>query len=136
MTRFFQFSVFILCLNAWGQDSLNCMFSTDTVSNIQYVTLPETEPEFPEGFSKLIDFIISNTEYPESIACGAGIIYVSFIIMPDGTIENVTVVRAYDPKVGEAVRKAVEKMPNWLPGTCSGETVPVKFTLPINIHLK
>lgn len=129
--------VFLICCPAitYGQDSLDCNFELDSISGIQLVAIPEKGPEFPGGLEEMNNFLINAMELPCSPTCDAGSVYLSFIILTDGTVSNVHIVRAYDQRLGEAAKNAIEKMPKWLPAECNGKQVPVRFTIPVHINL-
>ncbi len=89
---------------------------------------------------KIIQFIQENVKYP-AIAREEGTegtVYIQFVIDKDGSITNPKVVKT-PPNglvLGEESLRVVKLMPKWVPGKQEGETVKVKFTLPIKFQLR
>ena len=96
-------------------------------------------PQFPGGVQALLAYINSTVKYPkEAITDGKqGRSIVSFVIMKDGTIDNVAIAKSAGSDIldQEAIR-VVKSMPKWEPGTIKGKPVNVKFNVPIQFRLK
>lgn len=96
-------------------------------------------PQFPGGVQALLAYINSTVKYPkEAMAEGKqGRSIVSFVIMKDGTIDNVAIAKSAGSDIldQEAIR-VVKSMPKWEPGTIKGKPVNVKFNVPIQFRLK
>jgi protein TonB len=91
---------------------------------------------------KLLEFVYQNVRYPQ-IAKENGIegtVVVQFVVNPDGTVSDITLVRDIGAKCGdEAVRlvKLMNALPEkWTPGKQRGRPVPVMFTMPIRFKLE
>lgn len=98
----------------------------------------EQQPEFPGGMSALNQFVRDNLEYPE-IARKAGVegrVIVGFIVGRDGKIRDVQVMRGIGAGCDEEAIRVVREMPNWIPGKQRGNSVSVRFALPITFKLK
>ena len=98
----------------------------------------EDMPTFQgEGIERFRGFIGQNLKYPtlamENGICGR--VFVSFIVEPDGTVDNVKVVRGVDPALNMEAVRVVSSSPKWTPGSQRGKPVRVGFTLPINFML-
>jgi protein TonB len=115
---------------SFGQTNKQCQTTTDS-SGINYVTVPEIEPEFPGGMGEMFVFIESNVILPELEESAAGIVYTSFIINTDGTLSNFSAFKSFHPEYSKAAIDVLKKMPNWTPGKCNGEAVNVRYTLPL-----
>ena len=95
-------------------------------------------PYFPGGEGELLRYLASAIRYPV-LAREAGIegpVVLSFVILTNGKIDNITVLK--DPGGGcakEAVR-VLAAMPNWVPGEANGHPVKVRFYLPIRFELQ
>ncbi|MDO5571899.1 MAG: TonB family protein [Bacteroidales bacterium] len=101
-------------------------------------TVVEQIPEFVGGTGKLLEYMNNNVKYPE-LALKNGIqgrVMVSFVVNKDGSISDVEVVRGVDPLLDEAAVKAIQGMPKWIPGKQKGQTVRVKYTVPVNFGLQ
>ena len=90
---------------------------------------------------KLYDFLMKNMRYP-MIARENGIegmVYVQFVVEPDGSVSNVNVVRDVGAGCGEEALRIVNLMNDmperWRPGTQRNQPVRVLFTLPIRFQL-
>jgi|AGTN01.3.fsa_nt_gi TonB family C-terminal domain/TonB family C-terminal domain len=97
----------------------------------------ENPPEFPGGNEGLMKFLSENTKYPV-VAQENGIqgrVICQFIVMKDGTIEDVRVARGVDPSLDTEAVRVLRQMPEWKPGMQSGQAVNVRFTLPVVFKL-
>ena len=97
-------------------------------------------PEFPGGEPAMIRFIQKNTHVPfeyldEEIS---KTVYISFVVDSTGNIYEIKAANTIDayPKLADAARKTVTKMPNWIPGQQHGRNVAVRLTLPIKFSVK
>lgn len=130
VTIFVFFSNFI----AFGQDSLECKYSTDSTGVI-FVEAPEVEPQFPGGAKAMMEYIRNKLVFPSTCEHFAGTFYISFIIQSDGGITNVSVINSnLDSRFSEMLITLVANMPKWTPGKCQDQMVPVRYILPININ--
>ena len=98
----------------------------------------EEMPEFPGGAAKMMEFIQKNIKYPmmarESDIQGR--VFVNFVVEPDGSITNVTVMRGIGGGCDEEAVRVVESMPKWNPGKQRGTAVRCAFTVPIIFKLQ
>ena len=98
----------------------------------------EEMPEFPGGAAKMMEYIQKNIKYPmmarESDIQGR--VFVNFVVEPDGTITNVTVMRGIGGGCDEEALRVVQSMPNWKPGKQRGSAVRCSFTVPIIFKLQ
>jgi len=63
-------------------------------------------------------------------------VLVSFVVGETGDIMMPEIKRDIGGKCGEEALRVVSLMPNWVPGVHEGETVKVRFNLPINFRLQ
>ena len=98
----------------------------------------EEMPEFPGGAAKMMEYIQKNMKYPmmarESDIQGR--VFVNFVVEPDGSISNVTVMRGIGGGCDEEALRVVESMPKWKPGKQRGSAVRCSFTVPIIFKLQ
>ena len=98
----------------------------------------EEMPEFPGGAAKLMEYIQKNIKYPmmarESDIQGR--VFVNFVVEPDGSISNVTVMRGIGGGCDEEAVRVVNSMPNWKPGKQRGSAVRCAYTVPIIFKLQ
>ena len=97
----------------------------------------EEMPDFPGGTTKLTEYLAQNIEYPQEalVKCIQGRVFVNFIVEPDSTITNVSVVRSLGYGCDEEALRVVKMMPKWKPGKQHGKNVRVGYILPINFKL-
>ena len=65
-----------------------------------------------------------------------GRVFVGFVVDKDGSISNAKVLRPVNPYLDKEALRVVKSMPKWKPGVQSGNTVRVKYTVPINFSLR
>ena len=104
---------------------------------VDVYTIVEQMPEFPGGNEKMVEFISSNTQYPqEAKEKGVqGRVLVNFVVDTDGSITDVKVMRGIGSGCDEEAVRVVKSMPKWQPGRQRGEAVKVAFTLPFTFKL-
>ena len=98
----------------------------------------ETMPVFPGGAAAMMKFISENIQYPEAAKENGiqGRAICQFVINRDGSIVNVEVTRSTgEILLDEEAIRVIESMPKWTPGMQRGQSVRVKYTLPINFRL-
>lgn len=114
-------------------DSIESSTSDTTV-----FTVVDKMPEFPGGQQALFNYLRNNVKYPKTTQEQAieGRVVCQFVIGKDGSVNDVTISRSSGDKSldSEAIR-VIQSMPKWKPGILRGESVRVRFTLPINFHL-
>jgi len=98
----------------------------------------EVMPRFPGGDAALMKFLSENVRYPEEAQKKGiqGRVNMRFVITPDGTIEDVNVVKSLDPVCDQEAVRAVKAMPKWIPGKQNGKAVYVYYTLPVTFRLE
>lgn len=105
----------------------------------QWPKFPTDDPANPDGdintFSK---WVHANLQYPAELADMdiTGRVIVSFIVTEDGAASEVTAVRSPDKILSDETIRVVASSPKWQPGTQQGETVRVKFTMPVEFKLQ
>jgi len=97
----------------------------------------EYMPEYPGGVTELMNYLSKNTHYPAATKRDGiqGRVVVSFIVEPDGSISNVKLVRSVDANLDREALRVVSEMPKWTPGKQGGNTVRVRYSLPITFRL-
>ena len=60
-----------------------------------------------------------------------GNIIIEFVVEEDGSVADITVIRSSIKSISDDVVSIVKSSPKWTPGKQSGNTVRVKYTLPI-----
>ncbi|WP_294082748.1 M56 family metallopeptidase [Proteiniphilum sp. UBA5384] len=97
----------------------------------------DEQPEFPGGVNAMMQFLGENIRYPvEAQKSGIqGRVICNFLVMKDGSIDSVKVVRGVDPLLDAEAVRVLQSMPQWVPGKQRGEEVNVRFTVPIVFNL-
>ena len=98
----------------------------------------EQMPEFPGGEEAIREFVAKNIQYPQKAkdAGAYGRVFVGFVIEPDGSVSNVTLLRGIGFDCDEEAMRVVKTMPKWKPGMQRGKAVRVSYLLPIDFKLE
>ena len=110
----------------------------DDVVEQEIFKIVEEMPSFPGGEQKLMEFVGKNIKYPQ-IARETGIqgrVFVNFVVEPDGSVSNVSVLRGIGGGCDEEAMRVVKNMPKWKPGKQRGKPVRVQYMLPVNFKLQ
>ena len=107
------------------------------IDETEVFVVVDEQAEFPGGLEAMMKFLGENVKYPvEAQKNGVeGRVICNFVIMKDGTITDVNVVRGIDSLLDAEAVRVIESMPKWKPGKHRGEEVNVRYTLPINFRL-
>ncbi len=132
----------------YEKDSIRAVSPTDTDSNLPapdysedrvfYISEVENKPLFPGGEAEMYKWISSNIVYPLDAAEEGitGRVIVEFVIERDGSISDVIILRGRHPSLDNEAIRLVKAMPVWIPGYFNGNTVRVKYTLPIKFKIE
>ena len=96
-----------------------------------YYDIPYTQPSFPGGQVALLQYLKENVQWPDTESCVQGRVIVSFIVETDGSLSDIKVVKSLDHLFDNEALRVVKSMPKWIPGTQNGQTVRVKYTIPV-----
>ena len=111
--------------------------SNDTTEQIYMVV--EQMPEFPGGMGNLMIYLGENIKYPSKAKENQweGRTICQFVVEKDGSISNAEIVKSsgYQLLDVEAMR-VILNMPNWTAGIQNGDSVRVKFTIPVTFKLR
>lgn len=88
---------------------------------------------------KILAYFSENINYPEEAKAKGieGRVFISYIVEKDGNVTDVQILRGIpggEILDNEAVR-VVESLPDFNPGTQRGETVAVRYNIPINFTM-
>ena len=113
--------------------------ASEIVEEIAIFLPLEDMPKFPGGDMGLYDYIEKKVKYPSILRDVSlqGTVYVQFVVGKDGYVdkESIEILRTPHLKFSEEAIKAVENMPQWIPGKQRGKPVGVYFTMPIRFAL-
>ncbi|MCK9168078.1 MAG: energy transducer TonB [Bacteroidales bacterium] len=98
----------------------------------------ENQPEFPGGEAARLKYLSENIEYPQMAKESGiqGIVFVTFVVEPNGSISNVAILRGIGGGCDEEAVRVVQNMPSWKPGKQRGRPVRVRFNMPIKFTLQ
>jgi len=110
----------------------------EEVEEPEIFTIVEQMPSFPGGEEALFKFLGNNIKYPPIAKENGieGMVYVSFVVMEDGSIQSAKVVRDIGGGCGKEAMRVVKKMPKWTPGKQRGKNVRVQYNLPVRFQLR
>ncbi len=99
----------------------------------------EDMPTFRGGdVNKFREWVQRRVNYPQ-IAAENGIqgkVFLMFVVEPDGSVSNVTIMRGVDPALDNEAIRVVESSPKWSPGKQRGSEVRVRFSITVNFQLQ
>lgn len=106
-------------------------------SNSSHPKVNNRVPIFPGGDGSLDDFIEKNMEYPLSAKNDSveGRVFVDFIVNANGNISDVNVLKSVDYRLDEEAVRIVSKMPKWNSGINKGQSVAMRYAIPIDFSL-
>lgn len=117
--------------------SLQSSNDGDSISGGEYVgkvyDVVEEPPSFPGGQTALMSWLAENIHCPSTCKSISGRVVLSFIVETDGTLSNIQIERKLDTEFDEEFIRAVKAMPKWIPGKQNGQTVRVKYNMPLTI---
>jgi TonB family protein len=117
------------------------VFGNDSIGEVDappevYVYV-EVMAEFPGGKDAMMKFLSENIKYPTRARDKniQGKVIVQFVVNEDGSISDAQVLHDIGEGCGAEVLRVVSLMPKWNPGSQAGETVKVRFNLPVGFYL-
>ena len=124
--------------NALAETSVEqTTISNDTTEQIYMVV--EQMPEFPGGMGELMTYLGENIKYPSKAKENQweGRTICQFVVEKDGSISNAEILQSSGHELldAEALR-VILNMPKWTAGMQNGDSVRVKFALPISFKLQ
>lgn len=104
----------------------------------EFFVVVENQPRFPGGTEAMIQFLGDSIRYPKEAADKkiSGRVICNFVVMKDGSIDDVNVVRGVDPLLDAEAVRVLQSMPKWEPGKQHDQPVNVRFTLPVTFRLQ
>jgi protein TonB len=113
----------------------NLISGYDGMGSDEPFFLVEVMPAFRGGdINKFREWVQKRTNYPQ-IAIDQkiqGRVFLTFIVEPDGSVSNVTVVKGVDPIIDTEAVKAIEASPRWTPGFQRGQAVRVRYSMSLS----
>ena len=101
-------------------------------------TSVEQMPQYPGGDAALMKYVQSHIKYPPMAKENniQGKVIVQFVVLKDGSIGEVKIVRSVDKCLDKEAVRVVKSLPKFMPGRQNGQPVAVWYTLPVSFcHL-
>ena len=97
----------------------------------------EQMPVYTGGNQAMYEFLSRRMRYPSGPRrLGIeGTVYVSFLVMGDGSVADVKVERGIHPDCDKEAVRVISLLPGWVGGKQGGRPVNVRMVLPIKFHL-
>lgn len=102
---------------------------------IDWSTSVDVPPQFPGGNKKLYEFITANYKTPD-VKDLIGRVFVQFTVETDGSLTDIQSLRDIGFGSGEEAVRVMKICPKWIPAKRKGETVSIRYTLPIPVSYK
>ena len=104
---------------------------------IEYTGAIEEVAQYDGGEEKMFRFIQQNVQYPNEAKekNEQGSVYVSFVIMIDGSVTDIKIIKGVSDSLDAEAVRVIKKMPNWIPAQRYGIPVQSRCTLPITFRL-
>ncbi len=101
-------------------------------------TVVEQMPSFPGGEAALMQYLSKNIKYPPFAEENniQGRVICSFVVERDGSVTDIHIAKGVDPSLDKEAIRVVSGMPKWIPGRQNGQSVRVKYTLPVTFRLQ
>lgn len=112
----------------------------DLLLGDEALPISATKPVFSLGEAKLYEMIGENIVYPDAARRLniEGRVLLSFVVEKDGSISNLTVLKAPHELLADAAMEALRKIneePRWNPGKVDGRPARVRISLPVVFKL-
>ena len=95
-------------------------------------------PQFQGGEREMYKFFGKNMKYPTAALEEriSGIVYIGFIVGSDGVLRDHHILRGLHGSMDREALRVVRLMPPWQTGSHQGQTVPVKYYLPVRFTMR
>jgi len=95
-------------------------------------------PQFNGGMEGWGEYLQTALKYPDEARKNkiTGRVILSFIVLKDGSITDIKVLRGIGGGADEEAVRVVKESPKWKPGISKGEPVNVAYTMPIFFQLE
>jgi TonB family protein len=97
----------------------------------------EKDPEFQGGHDKLVQFLSKGIKFPGKAKrrIEQGTVTAQFIVMEDGSINGVDILKGVSPSLDEESIRVLKSMPTWAPGLTNGKPVRVALQVPFQYSI-
>jgi len=107
----------------------------ENISNV--FLFSEVDPEFQGGYNNLLKYLSSSVSFPGKAKRHEeqGTVTVQFVVMEDGSINGVEIIKGATPSLDEESIRVVKSMPPWTPGLTNGKPVRVVMQVPFQYSI-
>lgn len=119
--------------------SLGSFAQTDTTTiSSKVYDYVEHSPSFRGGQEALVNFILTNINYPTQAEYHLieGIVYTTFIVEEDGTLSDIEAIDSLGYGFDKEAIRLLQMMPPWNPARNYNQAVRARFSIPIEFSLK
>lgn len=99
----------------------------------------EQKPKFNGGSANEFSRWVNQRVVYPAICIENGVqgkVTLSFTVMPDGSVANISVLRGVNKELDEEALRVVSSSPRWEPGRQRDRAVPVRYTFPVVFSLR
>ncbi|NVO20947.1 MAG: energy transducer TonB [Bacteroidetes bacterium] len=102
------------------------------------IIMLEKVPEYPGGYLAIQSYFYKNQHYPENALIHGihGSTVVSFVVKPDGNIDNARVVKGVDPELDMEAIRLIRAMPSWKPAYYKGKPTACMMIMPVDFTIR
>lgn len=130
----------ILILLLFSFVSLAQVPAKDAATETVFVD-PEVIPQFRGGNQALMRYIRDSVMNKASISLDESYVlkpaYAKFSISETGKVSHVRILRSsHVPHLDSLFKSALEKMPDWIPGSFDGKPKSAEMSLPLRLELR
>lgn len=104
---------------------------------LEVYTVVEQMPEFDKNWKSIYEYIATIIQYPLEARERyiEGSVYVNYIVLADGRVANVNVMKGIGFGCDEEAVRIVQALPRWTPGNQRGKNVAVNMNLKVTFKL-
>lgn len=129
------FFIFFCNISSFCQSNLNRLSPSDTTQPVfgDCSKFTDREEQWHCTIRTLTQFIEKNIQIPNEVA-QSGSVYISFMIIENGELSNITALKKLSPSCDSAALKVVQLLPKFSPATFENKPVTTQFILPIRFQ--
>ena len=98
-------------------------------SNAVFGGVESTEPTFPGGMPAYKDFLVKNLHYSKGMLNGKVLVY--FEVKPDGSLNNLRIIKGLSKLNDDEVIRVFKLSPRWVPALLNGKSVSSAYAVPV-----
>lgn len=108
-----------------------------TVKTQAPLSVPDSEPDYVDGYDALLQTIAKNLKYPQNCAKQGieGRVVVKFEVTTKGTVGNCSIVTSVHPELDAEAMRVIKTCNKWIPGKRNGQVTSIWIAFPINFKL-